>query len=455
MPLKVDKKTLPVYNVGGDFVNVLLGKNEHCYTMDVGEPFATGVYGSVSDLLIDGVAGEYVVKSFKSSASDENDDLINIYDVSSNRVKFAMTYTGEEFGDVMWPNSVLETCIKKKDGTIVSNVTGESIVIPAPMYICTNEIYTEYVISLLVSELVRQGRCINFVETIDFVACPETLKADRYVIMEKVDGTLHDITPCVFTTHGNSRDMSNGVLLQVLFAIAMYQHTYRITHNDIKTDNIMFKHVTEDMMWNGERVIDAEYFHYHVNGVDIYFPASPIIVKIADWGIASKWSQPYIQSKDPSPIMPNDYSEQYDALQAIFLFARRSHGLPRRIFEEVTGIIPESGTFGKTLDTLTASDTSYGVADMSIRRLRQMLDEYGIPYGNDWDADALHTALGHQQSEDGRWFNVTTYEGRPSLEAVRDYPDATALNILTNEKLMANFFIPPPEGAKIMTLGRI
>ena len=117
----------------------------------------------------------------------------------------------------------------------------------------------------------------------------------------------------------------NGIYIQTLFAIASYQAKFKISHNDLHTGNVFVEFVTEKTEFNEKKLIEADYYHYEINGKSIYFPAIPVIVKIGDYGKSVKYTEPiigdkyvfdsgYEQGDGTGPWIPNTYLAQYDSL---------------------------------------------------------------------------------------------------------------------------------------------
>lgn len=167
--------------------------------------------------------------------------------------------------------------------------------------------------------------------------------------MDKIDSTVRKIGSCITLSNymKSTNDLCNkmtknvkskpndpnfdssvvydGIYIQTMFAIATYQLIYNISHNDLHDDNVFVEFVTDKTMYDGKFLIDADWYHYSFQGNDIYVPAIPVIVKIGDYGLSVKYSDPIIGNKTVfetgydqydyiGPWIPNKYIPQYDSL---------------------------------------------------------------------------------------------------------------------------------------------
>lgn len=212
------------------------------------------------------------------------------------------------------------------------------ILIPKGSYLCDDNFFSEYIIGSYIGNLYRNKTCINFINMYSMFTCPE--KGDifnQYVFMDKIDVNLCKCSPCISLSEYkkisspisfNKRDIINGIFIQTMFAIATYQEFLKVSHNDLHCGNIFIDYVTSDTMFNGQIITDANYFHYKVKGMDIYFPAIFAIVKIGDFGLSVKYSKPIVGFKrifedgysvttpegEYQPLIPNHYLSAYDSL---------------------------------------------------------------------------------------------------------------------------------------------
>lgn len=218
-----------------------------------------------------------------------------------------------------------------KDSVVVNSSVPTSSKDSNSSVVCAS-FYTEFLISLLVAEYYRNGTSINFIDTIAFGICPgskideQTTKpvADtkQYTIMEFVDGTLlSTINQDSEIVYGEK--ILNGMMVQIYHAIAVYQLN-EIVHGDLHVENVFISKITDQTEWNGIKLKDVKFFCYRVAGVSLYVPNDGYIVKIGDWGLSCKYSDPKILNidvmangyaqKGGGPLVPNFYSAAYDPL---------------------------------------------------------------------------------------------------------------------------------------------
>lgn len=194
-----------------------------------------------------------------------------------------------------------------------------SIILPEDSYLCAKGThYVEYYLGALLGEYFRDGDCINYFDTYSLFSCPKQLDIDSYVyyqylVTDKVDNTLSNVIDCVEASYYLRNNVSevrsdviqNGILLQVLFAIAHYQQL-DISHNDLTLDNIYLEYVDKNTQFNGEYLLDADYYKYDV-GYDIYFPAIPVIVKLGNFEKGAKHDSPVIALRE---LMETGYNQK-------------------------------------------------------------------------------------------------------------------------------------------------
>lgn len=298
-------------------------------------------------------------------------------------------------------------------------------VIPAGSYLCRSKQYSEYVIGLLCGNLYRKGISINFLDLFGFASCfeiPENKQISQYIFMEKIDKTARSIDSCIFKKSplGKiSEDVAIVALVQILHAIATYQDVYQLQHNDLHDDNIFIEFIRPDTMFNGEKLYDADWFHYRIKGVDLYLPYIPLIVKIGDFGLSVKYSSPMVGDEDvfssgydqhdkDGPWIPNWYSACYDMLFITRIFFVND---PNNIFIR--------RLFGKMLRIQTDIPT----------------------------IENLYSAIDTK-------FKANHHE-RPAMDTIATLDlETSPLKILTDESLFGKRMQRPAEG-KIVTLGEI
>jgi serine/threonine protein kinase len=294
--------------------------------------------------------------------------------------------------------------------------TGKDDTLSKATYQFTETVYAEYLISLTVSQLNKTKKCAHFIDVLSLSVCSEKI-AKGYILMEKIDTELSKMVG-----HISDKDL-RSYYFQTLFAIAAYQHYYKIVHYDTHLNNIFLTNVTPKMKWNGESIFDAQYFKYTIDLPDereggarrtcsFYLPATQYIIKIGDWGIACKYGKPQILNESViqdglSIPLPNTYCPQYDSLYFTISMAGYKQ-IPKLSF--MAQML--SWIFELPLDS--DEDTIYN-------KLPKLYDDIYRPC-----MPEIYSDLGKR---------------------------ATALNILRRSILMKQYYIPP-EG-KIINMGEI
>lgn len=212
--------------------------------------------------------------------------------------------------------------------------------IPKGSYLCDNESYSEYAIGVLVSELYKRNLSINFIDILDFVSCYEVGKTRaskpkplQYIFMQQIGYSLDSTTFLDVDVESKDSkqidiDEMNALIIQLLYAIACYQTYFKISHNDLHLGNIFLEPITAKTMFSGKKLEDFEYFMYII-GDDraIAFPRPKNILKIGDWGLSVKYSQPIVgdlqvfvdgyNDGELGAWVPNWYSPVYDLLYSL------------------------------------------------------------------------------------------------------------------------------------------
>lgn len=221
------------------------------------------------------------------------------------------------------------------------------VVIPAESYLCDDETYSEYVLSVLVSEMYRKGECINFIDTFDFATCNSPI-FKQYIFMDKIDDVLMKMTKCAFPE--SQPEVGMGACIQILFAIASYQQ-YKIVHGDLHLDNIFIEYITPETKFGGNLLSEADYFYYEIGGQRVYLSYTPYIIKIGDWGLSCKYSEPmvlnaYTVATGYDKWIPNYYNETYDAILALgrCVYNAQSNDDMQLLFAEMMGTIDNRAT---------------------------------------------------------------------------------------------------------------
>ena len=340
------EETLEIFDNGGDLVKHLTrGDNPVCpllgSSIRIGRVLGKGRYGEAFLIEFDqrGVQTyalkktEPLIELHQHTDADTTYKSLRVEGLSSLTIaKFnednpkARVTTAKKirYGDVVKIPLFLISCIKDK---ILDRVDGNGQFAIRDGSIVCQQAYTEFIISLLMGNVYRSGKSINFIDTFYFATCvDESKKFSQYTFMELIDGGSIQGKEDIYKNH------LDNLAIQTLHAIGVYQ-AEKIVHNDLHIGNIFIKKVDDDMVWGGNKVNDATHFEYQIDGVSIWIPASPYIVKIADWGFGCKYSTPVILNEDVmSPgidqvsgaWMPNFYSESYDVIYSMASIARAS-----------------------------------------------------------------------------------------------------------------------------------
>jgi serine/threonine protein kinase len=234
-------------------------------------------------------------------------------------------------------------CVTTSPRKYKSTYDKHQIVVSPKTYICGGENpMLEYLFGILTGNLYRSGTSINFLDTFAFASCLDGLdkgakvieqtKPVTYMFSQQLNNDWDGIDKCLYGE--KKSDYKTDLTVQVIHAIAVLQERYQIVHGDLKTPNILVEYVTSATMWQGKRIQDYDYFEYIVGNKSIYMKATPVIVKITDYGLSQKYSDPQILSQSimdiefndfGEPIIPNWFDKTYDLA---FHFWYLRHNVP-------------------------------------------------------------------------------------------------------------------------------
>lgn len=171
-------------------------------------------------------------------------------------------------------------------------------------FVCSKEgvenIITEYYMSLYASQLSKY----NFIDTYAIQHCP---KETGYIFMEKIDDDLASlISPRTFGASGTKHhlhledDDMKIIILQILYALHLL-HTSEIMHCDAHIGNIFYVSIDAYPELKKSECLLFDFTckankHLPENTRKFYIPTSKVkyIIKLGDFGLASKFSEPYI-----------------------------------------------------------------------------------------------------------------------------------------------------------------
>jgi serine/threonine protein kinase len=228
---------------------------------------------------------------------------------------------------------------------------GFRFVFPAGTYACIDSAHSEYIISLLCADFYRNGLCINFLDVFGFSMCKKVnmvgltgrstssmpkIQLRECAFFEKMKGNLHDLKPLIDQLANEYPDVAmklvDSMFVQILFAIAFYQHHLGLQHNDLHLENIMYQSPSLER-YQGLFFPEITHMHYRVNGLDIILPFEAhwgVVIKIVDFGLAAKFTTPFVCPYDIMDTsstfyftIPSWKDDAYDLLYMTFAFVRR------------------------------------------------------------------------------------------------------------------------------------
>jgi serine/threonine protein kinase len=321
------KELLHIIDTRKSIVEYLTEKNSLCpligSEIKLGKKLGKGSYGEVYKISFPGMGKKkYVVK--RKEMAIIKMDIINPITLGKLAHKLGhipanaiIQLNGGDANMELTPGQVL--LIPDEADKCIVTVKGEKV------YYCENEFYSEYVISVLVGELYRNGDCINFLDVFDFATCYHKGESHQYIFMEEIDSRIDKIVKCISPSKAPT-DIISSVLIQTIFAIACYQQHYQLVHYDLHQENIFIEYITPNSEWRGQNLYEAEYFVYSIGDKKIYIKNMGIIVKIGDWGMGCMYS-PKLKICMKSIIrnslqikMPTKYTPQYDIVMFIYRF---------------------------------------------------------------------------------------------------------------------------------------
>ena len=109
-----------------------------------------------------------------------------------------------------------------------------------------------------------------------------------YILLELIDG---DVSNNINFIASLSPRRIHCIYFQLLHALALLQEKHGIVHGDLHLGNIFIEKVKPTTMFNGQKLEKADFYHYSVDNVDYYFPATSMIIKIGDFGMAKQFKK--------------------------------------------------------------------------------------------------------------------------------------------------------------------
>lgn len=398
-------EALKIYNTGGSIVKFLGLQNEICPLLGSKIKFVKklgqGNFGTVFLLEIEGMNDkEYVAKEMDGATLDEISVMsilgipqkkgvkppnkVASFDVLLKKLgemypnipSWVFTAFNED-RDYAYNESIkfpygrkFRPCLTTEStkyetfysaGTVQHHLDRSYIIVPKGSLLCDSNEYSEYIISLMCGEMYRKKISINFIDTFGFATCPKEKVIKNYVFMERINSTLRD----VFTRLNKlSKEVPavrinmvvDNLLFQTLFGVACLQ-SQGIVHGDLHADNIFIENITAHSQYANQQILENMYFHYRVDGVDLYLPYIPYIVKIGDFGLSVKYTgriigdkqvleDGYDQEDGKGPWLPNWFSASYDALFITrwFFTIYPENPTVRKIFSELVDRSPKKAS---------------------------------------------------------------------------------------------------------------
>jgi len=452
------EEALEIVNTGGQLVKYLTTQNAVCpligSKIKLAEHLGRGVQGDVFLIEFEGMGEkEYVVKVLNHTLSKETffipikkslreiakaisklDDVFieTIIAVNGNKPEKEYERGEYSFNIPDYARPCRTKSIRYYENLKYGKGKGkrrEEIIIPKGSYLCQETEYSEYIIGILCGDLYRKRISVNFIDFFSFASCPVKNEPDvirNYVFMQKISGSFTSFKSCIIKKDTEEKyynpEILNVLYIQILHAISVYQRQYKLSHNDLHTENIFIELIKKGTKYDEQELSDADWFHYHIDGVDIYLPYVPMLVKIGDFGLSFKFSEPmigdeyviedgYDQDDGVGAVVPNWYAPSYDSVY-----------MTRYIYVDNTDNDFLRKIMGWIIDPDEREPKKSWINKKAAERFEGM--------------DGTRPALRMLSGEFGK------------------FAHATAENILKNKNLMGKYLEVPTSG-KIVTLGRI
>lgn len=313
------------------------------------------------------------------------------------------------------------------------------VFVPENSYLCSNDKYVEFVIGSYTGKLLRDEICINFSDVYSLFSCvsedlykenatdfstpkKEYLYEEIYqqYIFTDYFPEMYKYKKCIsldtytsssgLTFDSDSREMvQNVILTQTLFAIAIYQEKYQISHNNLSSYTIYLEKITEHTEFRGIKLHNADYFHYQIHGRDIFIPYIPVIVKIGNFTLGTKFSKPIVGLKEifedgMDGIIPNHFIKSYDSLMFLVMytlmldlkFENIGNLVEKCIYYACPGVLPSHGNIKKQLVEMEYYNSASGRPNLDnldkVKTAKEILE--GPIYNKYWkipkDGEVVH-----------------------------------------------------------------
>lgn len=183
------------------------------------------------------------------------------------------------------PNEDVECKVSEKRSYPYNlDIEGEVIVMPGD-YVCFSTVYTETVISLLLTQLPRRGICYHFINFYSSVFCEKTQSYNYFI--EKMDTALDDL---IEKNRKHIDDIFTPAnLMSILVSIYVMSNEYSICHNDLAFRNVLVRETKKI-----ESLRNIKTIRYIIDDTTYDFPMPQYVYKISDFGFAQKFSEPKV-----------------------------------------------------------------------------------------------------------------------------------------------------------------
>jgi hypothetical protein len=208
----------------------------------------------------------------------------------------------------------VEPC--KVDSLLIGTKGNNQRLLTGDIFYCENDsALSEFFLSMICSNF----NSVNFIDTYAYNSCEknDASGVQQFVFMEKIDGTLsklREILMMTFTVEEYNRQY-DILIIQMLHAF-WCMHSVGINHNDGHQENIFYVEVDSETQFRDEDGIlrylrDYEYVQYSFGSNDstYYIPVKDMkyIIKVGDFGLSQKFSEPYILNN----IIEEDWALDY------------------------------------------------------------------------------------------------------------------------------------------------
>jgi len=149
-------------------------------------------------------------------------------------------------------------------------------------FVCVSSVYSEGLISLLLTELVEDEICYHFTKFYGMVRCDDSLES----FVEKMDNSLDSL----YYSDEDINDMFTPAnFFSILISIYIMNNLHSICHNDLAFRNILIKRTDRTNSTKNKK-----YIQYNIDNVNFRFPMPKYIYKINDFGFSQKFKHPMI-----------------------------------------------------------------------------------------------------------------------------------------------------------------